>query len=134
MERRGLPRLAIKNATVRFKRGGLSTFLGKFSPQCPLQNLSKSGLAFSTRQSIDPGERIFLKVFLPDGFCISLKGIVKWRQELATENAVSVGVHFLPFGTHKEYNDLKSLEHLRRLLPNDSPFQKKNFEDHPDFN
>ncbi len=134
MERRGLPRLAIKNATVRFKRGGLSTFLGKFSPRCPLQNLSKSGLAFSTRQPIDPGERIFLKVFLPDGFCISLKGIVKWRQELPNGDAVSVGVLFSPFGTHKEYNDLKSLEYLRKLLPNDSPFQEDTLENPSELN
>ncbi len=128
MERRGLPRLAIKNATVRFKRSGFSTFLGKFSPQCPLQNLSKSGLSFYTRQSIDPGERIFLKVFFPDGFCIPLKGIVKWRQENPNDNGISVGVHFLPFGTHKEYNDLKSLEYLRKLLPNDSPFHQDHLE------
>ncbi len=128
MERRGLPRLAIKNATVRFKRSKLNTFFGKFSPRCPLQNLSKSGLSFSTHQSIDPGEKIFLKVFFPDGFCIPLKGIVKWRQELPEDNAVAVGVLFLPFGTHKEYNDLKSLEYLRKLLPNDSPFHKDNLE------
>lgn len=134
MERRELPRMAIKDATVRFKRLGRSMFWVKLSPHCKLRNLSKSGLAFSTNFPIKLGEKLFLKVFVPEGDCIPLKGVVRWKRKNSNANDIDVGIHFLPFGTHKEYNELESLEYLRKLLPNNNRFSSKNSEIDADLN
>ncbi len=118
MERRELPRLVLNNATVRFKKLGAASFWTRLSPHCAINDLSKSGLSFTTSFPIKKGDKIFLKVFFADGNTINLKGIVRWEKE--TNNGTTqhlVGVQFLPFGENSDYNDLSSLDYLRKLLP-----------------
>ncbi len=122
MERRGLPRLAIKDATVRFKHLANNMFWAKLSPHFQLHNLSKSGLSFTTKFPVKRGDKLLLKVCFANGDCVPLKGIVKWVMEASSSNHYHVGVQFLPFGSHKEYNDIESLEFLRKLLPNTNRF------------
>ena len=129
MERRELPRLAIEDATVRYKRLCTNTFWTRLSPHFQLHNLSKSGLSFSTNFSVKPGDKLLLNVCFPNGDCVPLKGIVKWIKEHSRLKTTHVGVQFLPFGSHKEYNDIESLEYLRKLLPNNSRFLGGNPED-----
>ena len=123
MERRGLPRLSIKDTTVRIKHLATNLFWSRTSPHFKLHNLSKSGLSFSTKKlPIKSGDKLLIKIYFANGDCIPIKGIVKWIKEHPHLQAFHVGVQFLPFGSHKDYNDLKSLEFLRELLPNNSRF------------
>ncbi len=129
MEKRGLPRLAIDDATVRFKNLAASMFWSRLSPHSQLHNLSKSGLSFSTKFPVKLGNKLLLKLCFANGDCCSLKGIVKWVNEYPDIEVYRVGVQFLPFGQHKEYNDPQSLEFLRKLLPNAPRFFNENKED-----
>ena len=122
MERRGLPRLPIDDATVRFKHLAAKLFWSKMSPHFKLHNLSKSGLSFSTKFPVKSGDKLLLKICFANGDCVQLKSIVKWIKEHPNLETFHVGVQFLPFGSHKEYNDLNALEYLRKLLPNNSRF------------
>ncbi|APF20904.1 type IV pilus assembly PilZ [Caldithrix abyssi DSM 13497] len=118
MERRELPRLVLNNTSVRFKKLNPAAFWTRLSPHFSIHDLSKSGLSFKTDFPVSKGEKVYLKVFFSDGNAITLKGIVKWRKELSNGSNMSlVGVQFLPFGKNSDYNDLSSLNYLRKLLP-----------------
>jgi len=114
--------MAIEDATVRFRHLAASMFWSRMSPHFQLHNLSKSGLAFSTKFPVKLGDKLLLKICFANGECVPLKGIVKWIKEHPDLKVFNVGVQFLPFGSHKEYNDLASLDFLRKLLPNGSRF------------
>ncbi len=117
MERRELPRIAINNVTVRFKKLSPATFWSRLSPPSNLKDLSKSGLSFTTDFPVKKGEKIYLKLLFTDGQTLPLKGIVKWLKEIQDEGKTLVGVQFLPFGQSSDYNELNSLDYLRKLLP-----------------
>ena len=117
-ERRELPRLALNNVTVRFKKLSPATFWARLSPPYSIRDLSKSGLSFSTDFPVKKGEKIYLKVTFADGKVIPLKGTVRWLKKIKADEEMNlVGVQFLPFGNHSDYNDLSSLDYLRKLLP-----------------
>lgn len=118
MERRELPRLALNNVTVRFKKLGPTSFWARLSPPFSIKDLSKSGLSFTTDFPVKKGEKIFLKLAFADGSLIPLKGTVRWLKKIEEQqDQLLVGVQFLPFGNHSDYNDLSSLDYLRKLLP-----------------
>ncbi len=118
MERRELPRLALNNVSVRFKKLSAATFWARLSPPFSIKDLSKSGLSFFSDFPVKKGEKIYLKLTFSDGSVISLKGFVRWFKKTdQSESRHLIGVQFLPFGKHSDYNDLSSLEYLRKLLP-----------------
>ncbi len=109
--------MALDNTTVRLKKLGSGMFWARLSPHYQLLNLSKSGLSFVTDFPVKPGEKLYLKIYFPDGTCLPLKSLVKWKEVNPGSSKYIVGVQFLPFGNYHDYNDLNSLEYLRKLLP-----------------
>ncbi len=126
MERRGLSRLTINDTTLRFKKLSNSMFWARLSPHFQVLNLSKSGLSFETTFPLKIGDKLYIKAYFPDGMCIPLKGVVKWKKTNSNVEHHFVGVQFLPFGDHHEYNDLNSLRYLRKLLPSSQKFSDEN--------
>ena len=114
-ERRSIHRIEVPGASLRFKFHKGVNVLKNYSSSPDIINVSKSGLAFKTKQSAGYGDSIHMKLTFPDGNNINLKGRVRWARETNGSGSKSVGVLFDPFGLKRQYNSIKALEYLRSL-------------------
>jgi hypothetical protein len=114
-ERRSIHRIEIPGVSLRFKFSKGVNVLKNYSVAPDILNVSKSGIAFKTKQRAGYGDAVQLKLSFPDGKNISLKGKVRWSKEVNGGGSKSIGVLFDPFGLKRQYNSIKALEYLRSL-------------------
>ncbi len=114
-DRRALRRISLPGATVQYRfNKGLNIFKS-YSSGGDLVNLSKSGVCFYTRENVEFGTPVNLKIVFPDGHNLELKGKTRWQNNLSTNGNKRVGIQFNPFGYKSQYNPVRALEFLRSI-------------------
>ncbi len=114
-ERRKCRRFEIPGAEVVFKKIGLFGLFSRFSNPCYLLNLSKGGVAFSTNVILKPGQKVLIRLLLPNAHPVTLRGQVSWQNGFGFGQVIATGVKFMPFGDRRGWNSRKTLEVLNRL-------------------
>lgn len=93
-ERRTRKRYAIREGTLRYRRGGLlSALLLPGAPKLLLLNFSEEGCHFITREELQPGTPLRLRLQMPKiKGTVSATGQVAWCRKSAQSSAFRVGV------------------------------------------
>jgi hypothetical protein len=103
--------------TVRYRVHRFRIRKSDYSGQCPLVDLSRSGLAFLADQALEPPRRLSMQLKFPGGEeTVQLEGRVVYS--VATGIAgyrYRVGVQFLPFAERRGFNSPKILDTLVEL-------------------
>lgn len=115
MDRRLFTRVEVPGAKIQYKKSGVKKMLSGLSKPREIKNISKSGLSFHLEKQFAPGEQIAMKVQFPDGNNFTLKGHVRWNNELDASNTYAIGIQFFPYGTTANYNPPSALEYLRNM-------------------
>ena len=114
-ERRACKRIVIPDGQVYYKKQKRVSLLRKYSGPVPMKDISKSGICFSTKDTLQTGEIVLLEILLPGYDSIRLKGEIRWINIDSTAGATFTGLQFLPFGVKKHFNSLDSLNKLRSI-------------------
>ncbi|MCE9584915.1 MAG: PilZ domain-containing protein [Planctomycetes bacterium] len=95
-ERRKKKRFGVRGCTVRFKRGGMMSFLSLFGEKLITLNVSESGCHFINRDALAEGMAVSLQLEAPQaGDKVNAAGRVVWCRKSAEHDAHHVGVEFL---------------------------------------
>ncbi len=99
-ERRRRKRYAVKNSTLRYRKGaGLFAFLMPPSPRYLVLNFSELGLHFITREEMRPGQGLRISMDAPGvRGTIGAPGRVVWCRKSEEINAFRVGCEFGAMG------------------------------------
>ncbi|MBN2425461.1 MAG: PilZ domain-containing protein [Calditrichaceae bacterium] len=114
-ERRACKRIVIPDGRVYYKKQKRISFIQKYSGPVPMKDISKSGICFSTNDTLQTGEIVLLEILLPGYDSIRLKGEIRWVNTNLSAGATFTGLQFLPFGVKKHFNSLDSLNKLRSI-------------------
>jgi Tfp pilus assembly protein PilZ len=114
-DRRYSQRFHFDEAKVYCQESSTFRIFKQFSDPFDLNDLTKSGISFNTNKNISTGDRVHLKIDIPGRQNIQVIGRVVWVSD-RNNNAHTVGVQFLPFGTMKGYNTFSAREKLERLI------------------
>lgn len=94
-ERRKKKRFGVRGCTVRYKSGGLFSFLSMWGDKFLSLNLSESGVHFICRDPLAEGKSLALCLEAPQlGDRIQAKGRVVWCRKSQEHDAHHVGVEF----------------------------------------
>lgn len=112
VERRKHKRYGIRGSTIRYKSGGILSFLNSASSRYLVLNMSEGGLHFISKEPLKAGQKIHLTLEAPslEG-TVKGKGTVVWVRKSEDHHAYRVGVKFTSF-------DEKSRFRLRHILDN----------------
>ncbi len=114
---RACRRWFVPTATVRYRIHRFWMRKSDYSSQCPLVDLSQSGLAFLDDQALESGRRLSLLLKSPSREkTVQLEGRVVYS--VATGIAgyrYRIGIQFLPFAERNGCNSPKALEVLVEL-------------------
>ncbi|NUN50200.1 MAG: PilZ domain-containing protein [Candidatus Brocadiae bacterium] len=95
-ERRKKKRFGVRGCTLRYKKGGLLSFLSSYSDKLLTLNLSETGCHFIARRAVPAGMPIAVLLEAPQaGDRISASGRVVWCAKSKEHEAFHVGVEFL---------------------------------------
>ena len=102
-DRRRKKRYAVKNSTMRYRKGGLLSFLFPASPKYLLLNFSETGCHFITREELHPGLTIRLSIEAPNvRGTIAAAARVIWCRKSEEINAYRVGTELTSIGGHSK--------------------------------
>ena len=109
IERRHLDRFKIPGAEISYKLldGSWSCVI--------LIDITRSGVRFEIKNTVNVGEIIELEIIVPKKDKIFIKGHVVWTSKSNSENPSYAVVEFLPFGSDERYNSMHSYEQLKEL-------------------
>lgn len=95
MERRRWKRYGVKDGVIRYRKGGILSFLNPPSPRYLIINISEGGVCFITRDSLAPGHRISFSITAPK-LAVPIHGRAKviWSKKSKELDAYRVGVMF----------------------------------------
>ena len=94
-ERRKKKRFGVRGCTLRFKRGGIFSFLGLFGERLITLNVSESGCHFINRVPLTEGMSIAMVLEAPQaGDKVHAAGRVVWCRKSTEHDAHHVGVEF----------------------------------------
>lgn len=94
-ERRRRKRYAVKNSTMRYRKGGLLALLMPPSRKYLLLNFSEQGCHFITAEELVPGQQLRLSVEAPNvRGTIAAPARVVWCRKSEEINAYRVGCEF----------------------------------------
>ena len=126
MDKRVLNRAEIPGAKVQFRKMKYLNVFPLFSRVMQVNNLSKSGISFTSEEALSYGDSIIMKISFPGGKNLKLKGKIRWYKETDSINSFNIGVQLLPFGLQSKYNHPKSLVFLRSMSGQELPEPKPN--------
>ncbi len=94
-ERRKKKRFGVRGCTLRFKRGGVLSFLNMFGEKLIALNISETGCHFIAKTALPPNMGIVVQIEAPQaGDKVNASGRVVWCQKSAEHDAHHVGVEF----------------------------------------
>jgi c-di-GMP-binding flagellar brake protein YcgR len=94
-ERRKKRRYGVRGSVVRYKKGGILSFINPSSPKYLVINISELGLSFMTKEKLNEGEQLALSISAPklEG-TIRARGKVTWVKKSEEFDAYRVGADF----------------------------------------
>ena len=106
IERRSCIRFKIPGATLNYQRKSLLSKPGFIEEFCPVWDISRGGIRFSTQKMLKPDTEVTLRISVPgERIPFTMKGIVKWSSPSEGKSyAFQVGVQFSPYGMDKDQN------------------------------
>ncbi len=93
-ERRKQKRYGLKDSLVQYKRSGVLSFLQTLSPRYLLLNFSKGGCHFISRENLEPGTLLNLRLEVPGKGVFSARGSVAWARKSDRLDAYRTGIRF----------------------------------------
>jgi hypothetical protein len=114
-ERRALNRIEIPSAEVLYKPIKRFNLFSTLTGPTNLINISKSGACFISKNSLEKGSEVMLKLFIPEQDPLFVKASTVWISANQEHSQMSVGVQFKPFGKGKAYNSFESKKILEKL-------------------
>jgi hypothetical protein len=114
-ERRSLNRIEIPSAEIFYKPKKRLNILTILIGPTDLINISKSGACFISKNPINKGSDVLLKIVLPIKDPIILKANTVWTSANHEPGQMLVGVQFTPFGEGKRYNSFETMKELEQL-------------------
>ncbi len=109
IERRHLDRFKIPGAEISYKLPD-----GSWS-RVNLVDITRSGVRFENKNTINIGEIIELEIIVPRKNKIFIKGHVVWTSNPDSKSPAYAVVQFLVFGSDERYNSMRSYEQLKEL-------------------
>ena len=114
-EKRACPRFNIPGAVVSYQKIGLfGRRRGWAERSCLVEDLSRGGIRFLTRQSPALGIMLDIELTWPeDQKSLHLLGRVRWRGEYSGDQfRFYLGVQFQPYGEGRKYNSPEVLDRI----------------------
>jgi len=94
-ERRKKKRFGVRGCTIRYKKGGLLSFLNAYSDRLLTLNISESGCHFISRDPLPEGMTLAVVLEAPQaGDRISASARVVWSRKSQEHDAHHVGIEF----------------------------------------
>jgi hypothetical protein len=118
------PRIEIPEASVSFfEHRFLRLAPPVYSPEMPLADLSRGGLAFLNTKSIEPGRRVSLRLtFSSVRPALQLQGVVVYVKPASQQSLpFRIGVAFMPFHGRRGGNAPEALQVILQLEQKTSP-------------
>lgn len=114
IEKRRCRRFTIPGAEGSYKRMGLLTLKKKFINAQSILDISKGGLAFSCEDNLHKGQKLMMRLTVPDEVPIELYSLVMRVGQWSGSNFNKVSIKFNTFGSHSSCNSMEKLNTLRR--------------------
>ncbi|MCI4445481.1 MAG: PilZ domain-containing protein [Candidatus Aminicenantes bacterium] len=106
-EKRISQRFKIPGATISYKKRRWLLNKKNFEEEfCPLNDLSRGGLRFSSRKKLRPGKKLYIQLSIPGEMApLILLGQVKWSGKTDNERfPFQAGIQFNSYGEKKGQN------------------------------
>ena len=114
-DKRAFDRIEIPGAFVMFRKRNKFGFLERSSKPMQLFNLTKSGICFECDKKFYTGEPVCVNIQIPGEQSLRLYGKIRWIGDDLIGEAQLIGAQFSAFGKGRNYNPVRSLDHLRTL-------------------
>lgn len=116
-ERREYKRFGVKRLGIQYSRAGLFAFLTGMSDRYLVLSIGEGGLLFMTKEQLTPGQKLKVRVNLPDVDSIKGAATVVWTAKSSDHDAWRVGVQFqvLNAGNRRRLKNLIDTAVLDRI-------------------
>lgn len=115
LERRECQRFEVPGATVQYRSPWFPISFNGFSQPCLTVNVSKGGLAFYCRSTMERGKKLAVRLNVPGEDPLELRASVRWCAFSWEKMTYVVGLEFAPFGSGRGTNPRETLDRLREL-------------------
>lgn len=115
VEKRKFRRFEITGGGAKHKRTASPALIRHFSKTHPVLNVSLGGIALLCRRDFRNGERVIIRLVVPNESPLNIGARVKWQRPVALSSDVIVGFEFMPFDNSEDLNSPEKLKILRRL-------------------
>ena len=117
-ERRAFERIEFVGAQVLYtKESGFSIVNRLYGP-LTVKDLNICGACLETDGQINPGDLLFMEIFLPSEEEIRVTGNVRWTKVRIKNEEYFSGVQFFQFGWGEHFDSILYLQRLQRLCEN----------------
>ena len=95
-ERRREKRYGIKKLAIRYSKSKFSAVIGNMSEKFLVLNVSEHGVNFMTRKELKPGEKICIRMMLPEQTVqIHASAKIIWNKKSVEHDAFRIGAEII---------------------------------------